>query len=205
MNLNEIFQNCVHSFTDPHGATKKIMKADVTDAILAVLLGSLIPAVIAMFVVIIAASAVMSFSGLFMGMDQNMVGYMATFLLTAGPAIAASMLIIIPLVAVICWLVCSFIIWIVAKTLGGTGDYLKFATAWAFPLAVSFALAWIPIVNVLVALYMLYILYILLQPAMKMTPDQAVLTIIGTAFLGIVLWALFGGIGAMRGAMWRPR
>jgi hypothetical protein len=195
MDVSEVFNLALSSLTNPRKTANNLVKKKLGlgDGVLAVVLGALVPAVIgaiAVLMVLTALAAMVSWIPMMGGLG----------LLGAGVGIvtAVAILIAVPIAVTIAWLIESVIIWVVAGALGGKGDFAKFASAWAFPMAAVVALSWIPIVNFLVMLYSIYLLYVFLQPTMKMDSNKAAVTVMGLAVLWLVVWALFGSV-----AMWR--
>jgi hypothetical protein len=85
------------------------------------------------------------------------------------------------------------IVWVVGSVLGGKGDFGRFASVIAFPLATAIALMWIPLLNILVGLYSIYLLYIFLQPTMQMDSNKAAITVIAIIVLYLLVMWIFGG------------
>ena len=189
MDLNEIFNHALSSLTNPTKTANYLVKKKLTlvDGAVAVVLGALVTAVISCIAVLFVMSWM---TAIFSTMP--MMGWSAP--LGAGVTIATAigMLIGIPIGMAVAWLVGSFIIWVIASILGGKGDFVKFASTWAFPMAAVFALSWIPILNWLVELYSLYLLYVFLQPTMKMDSNKAAITVIALIVLVLVCGAVFG-------------
>ena len=189
MDVNEIFNHALSSLTQPTKAASDLAKKKLTlvDGAVAVALGALVTAVITAIMVLFVVSWV---GAMFSAMP--MMGWYAPIGAGLGIATAIGLLIGIPISMVIAWLIASFIVWVVASALGGKGDFAKFASIWAFPMAAVFALSWIPIVNWLAELYALYLLYAFLQPTMKMDSNKAAITVIAIIVLSFALAALFG-------------
>jgi large-conductance mechanosensitive channel len=189
MDVNEIFNHALSSLTNPTKTASDLAKKKLTlvDGAVAVALGALVTAVITAIMVLFVVSWV---GTMFSAMP--MMGWSAPIGAGMGIATAIGLLIGIPIGMVIAWLVASFLVWVVASVLGGKGDFAKFASTWAFPMAAVFALSWIPIVNWLAELYALYLLYVFLQPTMKMDSNKAAITVIAIIVLSFVLAALFG-------------
>jgi hypothetical protein len=194
MNLNEIFNHALNSLTSPTKTANELVKKklELGDGMLAVVLGALVPAVIGAVVLLVLGTWAWMFVS-----SMPMMGWTAM----AGPAVATivaiSILIGLPIGALIGWFIATIIIWVVASALGGKGDYPKFATTLAFPMAAILALSWIPLLNILIALYGFYLLYVFLQPTMKMDSNKALLTVVALFIIWLVCSALFGGA-----AMW---
>jgi len=188
MNVNEIFNHAMNSLTQPTKTANALAKKNLTlvDGAVAVALGALVTAVIAA----LATLFVVSWMSMFFA-TMPMMGWTAPVGAGVGIIAAIAVLIAVPIAMVIVWLILSFIVWIVASLLGGRGDFVKFASTWAFPMAAVFALAWIPLINWLAGLYALYLLYVFLQPTMKMNSNQAALTVIALFVIGLVVGSVF--------------
>ncbi len=202
MDVNEIFNYALSSLTNPTKTANDLVKKKLAlgDGALTVVIGSLVPAVIYALLALVALSWV----GM-MASWMPMMGGLGVLGAGAGIVFAITILIAVPIVAVITWLVLSLVLWIVASVLGGKGDFSKFAATLAFPMTAIVALSWIPVLNILALLYGIYLLYVFLQPTMKMDSNKAAITVIVLFVLSLVCWAVFGG-AAMWGSynMMRP-
>jgi len=194
MDINEVFNYALSSLTNPTKTANALVKKKLTlgDGALAVVLGALVPAVIFAFLALVFST----WMGMFVS-AMPMMGWTGMMGPTLGVIAAISVLIALPIGALIGWFIGTIIIWIVASVLGGKGDYSKFAATLAFPTAAVIALSWVPLLNILVGLYALYLLYIFLQPTMKMDANKSLLTVVALFVLCLVCWAVFGGA-----AMW---
>jgi hypothetical protein len=193
MNIGEVFNTALSSLTEPTKTANMLAKKKLTlgDGLLAIVLGALVPAVIFAVALLFFLTW---FGTIFSSMP--MMGVTALILPSIITAGALAVLITIPISVVIAWLIGTIVIWIVASVLGGKGSYERFASAWAFPMAVIFAVSWIPVINVLAALYAIYLLYVFLQPTMKMDQNRAAVTVIALFVLGLAVGALFGSSAA---------
>ncbi len=183
MNVNTIINKCIDSFAKPNQASKELARAEIGDGLKAIILGGLILGIIKALAIYMGSAFVVGGTKM-LPLIGGPLGELTTML---GGAAALGTIIITPVGMIISWLVFSLIIWIVSKIVGGRGDYVKFAAAWAFPMAAVIATSWIPVINVLVSLYSLYLLYVFIQPTMKLKSDKAVLTVILTI---IAFWLI---------------
>ena len=192
--MNEVFNHALSSLTNPTKTANALVKKKLTieDGALAVVLGSLVPAVIGALMALIALTWV----GM-MGSWMPMMGGLGVLGAGLGTAAAITILIAVPIGVLVAWLVISIILWIIASAMGGKGDFSRFAATLAFPIAALVAISWIPVINFLAWLYAIYLLYIFLQPTMKMDSNKAAMTVIVLFVLWLFCWAVFGGA-----AMW---
>ena len=190
MDVNEFFNHALSSLTNPTKTANALVKKKLTigDGALAVVLGSLVPAVIGALAALIALTWV----GM-MGSWMPMMGGLGVLGAGLGAVAAIAILIAVPIAVLVAWLVISLILWIVASVMGGKGDFSRFAAVWAFPMAAVVALSWIPVINFLASLYAIYLLYVFLQPTMKMDSNKAAMTVIVLFVLWLVCWVVFGG------------
>ncbi|RLG21965.1 hypothetical protein DRN74_00965 [Candidatus Micrarchaeota archaeon] len=196
MKLSKVFDECIASFAKPRETAKRLAKAEFADGVKAVILGSLVAAAI---LALLSLTVISFFSSAILGMP--LIGAGANqFLLMFGGLAALGLFIVMPVMTIILWVIYTLIVWVVAKILGGKGEYSTFAAAWAFPTAVLIALSWVPVVNLILLIYAIYLLYVFLQPTMKMDSDKAALTVILTIIVWIVL-AVITGSGFVIGAM----
>jgi len=197
MNAKDVFNLALSSLTNPRKTANNLVKKKLNlgDGVLAIIMGALVPTIIGAF----AALTVLSAMGAMFSWIP-MMGGLGLLGVGIGAMAAVSIIIAVPITLTIAWLIESVIVWVVASALGGKGNFAKFASAWAFPMAAIFTLSWIPIVNFLAMLYAIYLLYVFLQPTMKMDSNKAAVTVIALAVLGLICWSVFGGIAMFR--MW---
>ncbi len=185
MELSVIIDNCVLMLSNPPKAIAGLKKATLADGAAAVALGGFVTGIVMSFLMA-GMWGMMRMMGF--GWTAPSFGLFSVYSLVAVPAIA-----------VIGWFACSLISYLAASVLGGRGTFGQFATAWAFALAPVVALAWVPVINILLALYALYILYWIMRSTMRMLPGNAMLAVV---FLVLLWFAVWSGLGAGMRAMW---
>ncbi len=189
MDVNEIFNHVLSSLTEPMRTADNLMKKRLTlaDGGLTIVLASIIPAVIfALF-----ALTFIGMMGRMMG-TVPMMGWVPAVSAGISSLTAVTILVLFPIITLIHWLLDSILLWLIGSALGGKGDFSRFAGALAFPMAAVVALMWIPLINVLAWLYAVYVFYVFLQSTMKLSKNNAALTVIMAFVVWLFLWTSFG-------------
>ena len=194
MDVGQVVNYAWNSLVSPTKTAKGLtkMKLSLMDGAVAVILGALVPAVIAAIGILLFAAI----WGGMMAMVPVAGPMMAALGAGVGITLAIAVLVIFPIGALIGWVIGSVIVWVIASILGGKGDVARFMAVFAFPTAAIMALSWIPVLNILLGLYALYLLYVFLQPTMSMDSNKAAITVIVLVILAIVLG--FAGGWSMR-------
>jgi hypothetical protein len=172
MEIAKILNTVYLSFRDPKALVKTWdkRKMDISDAVVAVLVMSIVAAVLSVLV----QTAIADVNPLKMDMGV-LIGGIIYWAIVYG--------------VILNWVVDAVLVYIIAVILGGKGDPIKLATMMAFPAAAAISLAWIPvnILVLLIALYAFYVVYLFLQPAMKLKPDKAAITLVATVIVYFVI------------------
>jgi hypothetical protein len=189
MDMNDIFNTGLNSLLNPTKTANELVKKKIGmgDGALAVLLGSLVLAVVVALAIVVAATWFGMLTSL-----MPMMGWTSWMGTGLGMLAAIGVLIGIPIGMLVAWLVISVIVWVIASLMGGKGDFGKFATTLAFPFAALVAVSWIQPINIFAGIYGVYLLYAFLQPTMKMDEKKAALTVLVLFALGSLCSLVFG-------------
>ncbi len=180
MDINTIYKELINTYTEPSKTFKKQRK--FSDGLLAVVLGSLVPAVILAIVFLIAGTAV---GTLLVGMPLKSLIVGASAL--AGVVLAITVLIGIPISSIINWLIAGAVLWIIGKIIGGQVEIGDFLARYGYLVGAVLLLAWIPIVNIIVLIYSLYLLYMLYKEGMKLDSTKAAIGVVIAIILAVII------------------
>lgn len=175
MSVRNYYKTLINVLVKPEKTFKKLQKTTLTEGIIAVILGSLVTAVILAFFSAILNNAFLS------------IPYVGAYFTGLMNFISFGIIIALPIAVLIFWAICGLYYWIISKILGGKGEPEKFLAVFGYVIGALMLVMWIPLVNVIAALYFLFLLYTMLKPTMKMKPDKALLVIIVAIIVKIVL------------------
>ncbi len=182
MGIADTYKTLVDVYLKPKKTFKTTKKASFSEGLLAVVLGSLVPA-------IILAVSILVGSSFFIGIP--LLGPMLGF---AGAALALGVLILLPIGAIISWLIAGIIYWIIGAIVGGKSNLGDFLASYGFLAGALLLLTWIPAINIIVGLYSIYLLYELYKQIMKMDSNKAAVAVVIILVLGIFLTFVAGAI-----------